>query len=448
MIAKSRDSLGSAHASVFTATALVVGSMIGTGVFTSLGYQVAEIRSGFALILIWVIGGIFALCGALSYAELSAALPRSGGEYHLLGRAFHPALGFLSGWVSATVGFAAPASLAAIAFGEYLAKAFPELNATGLAVGVLVASGVVYVTRIEVGTGFLNLFTLVKLCLLVVLVIAGFTLVTSQQSVFVPRSADARLVLSGPFAVSLIYVMYAYSGWNASTYIVNDLRNPQRTVPISLFMGTILVTVLYVAANAAFLRSTPMDELSGKIDVGMISATKIFGAAGGRWMAVAISIGLVSTVAAMTWSGPRVMQMMGEDYPMLSVFARTSRHGIPYMAVLWQTAIALVMLITSSFEVIMVYIQFILILMSLLTVSAVFWLRWKEPKLLRPYRTWGYPITPLLYCAFSIYMLIYVFCVRPKESLLGIATVIIGGVLYIAVRGKGEVARNEGPVLK
>jgi len=446
MTANAKNSRGSTKTSVVTATALVVGSMIGTGVFTSLGFQVAEIRSGFVLILIWVIGGIIALCGAFSYAELSAALPRSGGEYHLLRRAFHPALGFLSGWISVTVGFAAPATLAAIAFGEYFSKAFPELNANGLAAGVILVSGAVYVARIEVGSGFLNLFTLVKLCLLAVFVAAGFTLATSQPVLFVPRSGDPRLVLSGSFAVSLVYVMYAYSGWNASTYIVNDLKNPQRTVPISLLMGTLLVTVLYVTANAAFLLSTPMDELSGKIDVGMISATKLFGATGGRWMAIAISIGLVSTVAAMTWSGPRVMQMMGEDYPVLSVFARTSRHGIPYVAVVWQTAIALVLLATSSFEVIMVYIQFVLILMSLLTVSAVFWLRCKEPELPRPYHTWGYPITPLIFCAFSIYMLIYVFCERPKESLLGFATIIVGGVLYLAIRRKGEVVRSEeGP---
>lgn len=428
---------------MLTATALVMGSMIGTGVFTSLGYQVAEIRSGFVLILIWILGGIFALCGALSYAELSAALPRSGGEYHLLRRAFHPLLGFLSGWVSVTVGFAAPASLAAIAFGDYLSKAYPALNATGLAVGVVLAAGAVYIARLEVGSGFLNLFTLIKLCLLVIFVGAGFKVASIQPVSFLPGPGDARLVLSGSFALSLIYVMYAYSGWNASTYIVNDLKHPQRTVPISLFAGTLVVMVLYVAANAAFLLSTPMDELSGQLDVGLISATNIFGTTGGRWMAIAISVGLVSSVAAMTWSGPRVMHMMGEDYPMLRVFARTSRNGIPYVAVLWQTAISLIMLATSSFQAIMEYVMFILILMSMLTVFAVFWLRWKEPDLPRPYRAWGYPVTPALYCVISIFMLFHILHERRTESALGLLTLIIGMVLYLVVQGKTAGTRSE-----
>lgn len=426
--------------SAVTATAIVIASMVGTGVFTSLGFQVVEIQSGFALIGLWVLGGVLALCGAVSYAELSAAMPRSGGEYHLLGRAFHPCIGFLSGWASATVGFAAPTALAAIAFGKYLAQAVPGLSPMASGVAVIVLTTLVCLMRPKVGGGFLDAFTILKIVLIIVLVGTAFLLAPRQPISFVPRSTDLPVMLGGPFAVSLVYVMYSYAGWNASAYIVNEIRDPARTVPVSLAAGTIVVTLLYVAINAAFLWCTPLDELRGEVEVGVIAARHIFGPSGGRWVAGMITVGLVSTVVALIWSGPRVTQMMGQDYRTLSIFARETSSGVPYVAILWQALLALAMLVTASYEAIMIYIEFVLILSSLLTVAAVVWLRIRRPDLERPYRAWGYPVTPVVYCAFSVFILVHVLRERPGESALGLATLLVGAVLYVLSRRSASAA--------
>lgn len=423
--------------SALTATAIVVASMVGTGVFTSLGFQVVGIQSGFALIALWIVGGILALCGAVSYAELAAAMPRSGGEYHLLGRAFHPWVGFLSGWASATVGFAAPTALAAIAFGRYMAQAVPVIPPLGAAVALVVLATTVCLLRPGFGSGFLDAFTILKIVLMMVLVAAAFALAPRQPISFMPRSADLPMLVGAPFAVSLVYVMYSYAGWNASAYIVNEIRNPARVVPLSLALGTLVVTLLYVAVNAAFLWCAPIEELKGEVEVGVIAARHILGPSGGRWIAGMIAVGLISTLVALMWSGPRVAQMMGQDYRLLSWFGRETGSGIPYAAVLWQGVIALAMLVTSSYEAIMVYIQFVLILSSLLTVFAVIWLRIRRPDLKRPYRAWGYPVTPAVYCGFSVFILVHVLRERPAESALGVATLLVGAGLYAVSRRSG-----------
>src|SRR3954451_20235021 len=248
--------------SLLTATCIVIANMIGTGIFTSLGFQVGDLPTGFAIITLWIVGGVCALCGALSYAELAAALPRSGGEYHFLREIYHPSLGFLAGWISATVGFSAPVAIAAIAFGTYFADVVPGLNPLVLSLAIVTICTVVLLRDLQLGSAFQNGSTILKVSLILVIVVAGFCVKSSQPISFLPAKGDGALILSAPFAVSLYWVMYAYSGWNASTYIVGELRNPSRTVPLSVGLGTILVVLLYVATNAAFLRTTPTAELA------------------------------------------------------------------------------------------------------------------------------------------------------------------------------------------
>src|SRR5216110_517868 len=263
--------------SPLTATCIVVANMVGTGIFTSLGFQVTGLPTGFSILALWIAGGICALCGALSYAELGAALPRSGGEYNFLSAIYHPSLGFLAGWISATIGFAAPVAIAAIAFGTYFAEVVPGLNPLVLSLAVVTICTLVLLRDLQLGSAFQNGSTILKIALILVIIVAGLCVKSTEPVSFLPTKTDGALILSAPFAVSLYWVMYAYSGWNASTYIVSEVRNPSRTIPLSLGLGTLVVIALYLATNAAFLRTTPASEMIGKQQVAVIASGHIFG---------------------------------------------------------------------------------------------------------------------------------------------------------------------------
>lgn len=404
--------------------------MIGTGVFTSLGFQVADVKTGFALLTLWTLGGVLALCGALAYAELAAALPRSGGEFHLLSRSIHPAVGFLGGWISVAAGFALPIALAAFAFGEYFARVVPGSSPLLLSCALVAAVTLFHLFTLRLGSSFQNLFTSLKLVLVLIFIALPFFTEKRSGIGFMPQPEDAGMIWNPGFGVSLLFVMYAYTGWNAATYIVGEVRDPTRNVPRALFASTALVTVLYVAVHWAFLTTTPIDDLVGQLEVGHVVASGIFGETAGQWMSALLCIALVSSVSAMTWAGPRVTQTMGEDYPLFRVLAVTNRAGVPARAILLQTTIVLVMLLTSTFKSMLVYVQMILTLSSALTVIGVFVLRHRAPHLERPYKTWGYPVTPALFLLISGVAMLYTMYNQPWESLAGLVTVVLGLPVY------------------
>ena len=246
--------------------------MVGTGVFTSLGFQLLEIRSGFALLALWAVGGIAALCGAMTYAELGAALPRSGGEYNFLARIFHPAAGFVSGWVSATIGFAGPCALAAMTFAAYATSVFDISDSPwarpALAAGLVIALGLTHASNHRTSGGTQVVFTVLKVLVIVVFCVTALVFVGEPQAIsFLPAAGDAAELFSAEFAVALIYVSYAYTGWNAATYLSNELEDPQRSLPMILFSGTLVVTLLYLALNYVFLSVAPADAMRGEVEV-------------------------------------------------------------------------------------------------------------------------------------------------------------------------------------
>ncbi|MGI9382107.1 MAG: APC family permease [Methyloligellaceae bacterium] len=427
------DARGSKVAGVttFTAAAIAVADMVGIGVFTSLGFQVQDIRSAFSVLLLWIVGGIVALCGALAYGELGAAMPRSGGEYNFLSRIYRPAIGFMAGWLSATVGFAAPAALAAMAFGAYFKGVVPGApSPTVLGLGAAWLVGLVHLTGIRHGSTFQNVSTVLKVLLIVAFIVAGFAVGSPQPVSFAPSAIDLHHITGAPFAIGLVFVMYAYSGWNASTYIIDEIKEPQTTVPRSLFVATLIVLVLYVALNAVFLYTTPMEKMAGQVEVALVAGTHIFGDAGGRIVGGLICFGLIATISAMTWIGPRVTKVMGEDFPLLAIFARETQSGVPAIAILLQLSIVTLLILTQSFENVLEYIQFSLILSSFLTVLGVVILRHTRPELSRPYRTWGYPVTPFIFLAVALFMMIYLVVERPVQSLAGLATLLAGLLVY------------------
>jgi basic amino acid/polyamine antiporter, APA family len=414
-----------------TATAIAVADMIGIGVFTSLGFQVKDIPSGFALIMLWVIGGMVALCGALSYAELATAFPRSGGEYNFLSRIYHRAVGFLAGWISATVGFAAPVAVAAMAFGQYLIGVAPGLAPPWLlALAVIWGVTLILLAGVKQGSVFQNVSTLLKVGLIFAFILSGFLLGEPSGMSFAPSSGDIGLILSAPFAISLVYVMYSYSGWNAATYIAGDVQDAQRTLPLSLVVAVVTVMTLYIGLNAVFLYTTPVEKLAGQVDVGLVAGREIFGENGGRLVGALICIGLVSAISSMMWIGPRVTMVMGEDMPILSAFARRSAGGTPTLALILQASVATVLVWTGSFESVVQFIQFSLMFCSLLAVVGVLVLRYTQPDLPRPYRVWGYPLTPLLFTAVTLFMMVHQLREKPLESLGGLGMMLAGLVVY------------------
>jgi APA family basic amino acid/polyamine antiporter len=427
-------STGGPNVSVIVATAIVVADMVGVGVFTSLGFQLKDIPSGFSILLLWTTGGIVALCGALSYSELGAMFPRSSGEYNFLSRAFHPSLGFLAGWVSATVGFAAPVALAAMAFGEYGKSLLPNGSPLALALAVVWLVSLVQLSGIRHSGIFQLISTILKVVLILAFLAAGFAIGTPQPISFAPSSSDFAHVTSGSFAIGLVFVMYSFSGWNAATYIIGEMRLPQRNLPRALLAGTLIVLMLYVALNAVFLHTTPIDKLSGQLDVARVAGSYIFGDIGGRIVGAMICLGLVSSISAMMWIGPRVMMTMGEDIPALRIFARKSPQGAPAYAILFQLAVANLMLFTRSFEAVLDFIQFALLFCSFFTVLGVIKLRITQPDFRRPYRAWGYPLTSLVFLLATAFMMYHLVTERPLQSFLGTLIMLSGLLIYAGFR--------------
>ena len=413
-----------------TACSIVIANIIGTGVFTSLGFQLTDIQSGFALLMLWVVGGIAALCGALCYGELAAALPRSGGEYHFLSQIYHPALGFMAGFVSATVGFAAPVALAAMAFGQYFKGVFGVGSPIVLSFVVVWIVTAFHLGNLQVGSAFQNVSTLVKLLLIGTLTGAGFFVPAKQPISLLPAPGDTMAIFSGPFAIALVYVMYSYSGWNAAAYISGEIKQPKKTVPRSLLVGTGLVIVIYVLLNAVFLATTPLGELKGQLEVALVAGKHIFGAAGGRAAGAVICLGLISSISSMTWIGPRVTMSMGEDHWLLRWLGRKNTQGIPTNAIVLQLFVVNLLLLTPSFEDVVRYTQFSLLICSLLAVLGVIVLRFTHPEITRPYRVWLYPLPPVLFSIITIWMIVYLVRWHVAESLAGVGTALLGVLLY------------------
>lgn len=430
-----------------TVIAVVIANMVGTGVFTSLGFQLLDIQSGFVILMLWTVGGIAAICGALTYAELGSALPRSGGEYNFLSKIYHPAAGFVSGWVSATIGFAAPTALAAITFATYGTSAIssdtPEWLEKAVAVALVAALTAIHGGTRRSSGGLQVVFTVLKVAVIVIFCLAALFFADIEQGIrFVPSAGDGALLTSGAFAVSLIYVSYAYTGWNAATYLSGELEDPQKMLPRILLTGTLVVTVLYVSLNYTFLNVAPVSAMTGKVEVGFIAATSAFGELAGRVTGIMMSLLLVSTVSAMTIAGPRVLQVIGEDFRALGFLSHKNVDDIPSRAIYLQSTLTILFILTSSFESILIFAGFTLALNSLATVLGVFVLRYRQPDLPRPYRTFLYPLTPLIYLALTGWTLTFVLMNKPTEGLFGLGIIAAGLVFYFLSEWRNRVQKG------
>lgn len=434
---------------IFSATILVVSNMVGTGIFTTSGFIMAELKNPFLLMICWLCGGIFALCGALCYGELGARFPRAGGEYVFLRESFGKPMGFLSGWISLIVGFSAPIAAAAIAFATYLfsaigmdpgdgfditvfgfrAASLSVVNIT--AVASIVLFSLLHYHSLVTGTRIQNALTLSNFVIMLGFIAAGFLFGGGSFEHFKTPGGISSFSAE-TFAVSLIFVSFAFSGWNAAAYLGGEIREPRKNIPAALLAGTILVTGLYLLLNAVFIYSMPPPDMAGIIDVGAQSARFLFGGVVSQYFAAAVSIGILSAISAMIMTGPRVYYAMARDGVFFTRLAAVDpRRRTPAHAIVLQAAIACFMVITSAFEALLMYIGFTLSVFAMITVIGMMRIRRIRPDIKGLYETPGYPITPLVFIAGNIWIVLYMIKSRPVNSLFGVATIAAGAIVYM-----------------
>lgn len=411
---------------------LVIANMIGTGVFTSLGYQVGPLPSGFVILMLWFLGGIVAFCGALTYAEISTTLERSGGEYLYLSKIFHPILGFVSGWMSTIAGFGGAISAVAIAIGSYSSGLF-HLPEKIISVSSIVIISGVHLLGVKTGGWAQTILTTIKLSLIIFFCLAPLFMAGNGGSgiSFSLQPGDLDLIASPAFAVSLVFVVYAYTGWNAAAYIAGNLENAKKNLPRALLIGTLTVIVVYLALNGMFLATSTFKELEGQNDIGNVVAIKLFGEQIGRVFSALFSVALLSTLSAMTIAGSRVSEAMGEDYAPLKGLALKNKFDMPYWSILLQAAWSVFLVMVSSFVEIVQYISISLSIFSMLTVAGVFILRKKYKQ--GPFRLPFFPWPPIIFIAVTCWMIYYMFREDPKIILYSLATMVPGAILYVSV---------------
>lgn len=409
--------------------ALIVGNMVGTGVFTSLGFQVVGTQTGFALLALWFVGGLLSLMGALCYAELGAMLPRSGGEYVYLARAWSPALGFTGGFVSMTAGFAAPIAIAAMAFGRYAAAVAP-VPPVAATLGVIAVVATIHWVHVHGARLFQVATSTVTIGVIVGFVVIGLTAGPVEPLSFAPSAAAWREIVAAPFAISLIYVVYAYHGWNAVGYVAGEIREPQRVIPRAVVGAVLLVGALYLLLHLVFLRTTPLAALAGTVEVAALSATRVLGPAGGRVMSGMIAAVLVATVSGFLLAGSRVTQAVTAETRRLAWVGVRGADGVPRRALTVQVGLALLLIATSTFEAVVAYAGVVLNLMNLLAVLGVMRLRRTAPDLPRPFRVPLYPFVPLAFAAISVWMIGFTVSQRPLVLASAVGTLVTGIILH------------------
>ncbi|MBC6367831.1 APC family permease [Algoriphagus sp. AK58] len=408
-----------------TAAGLVIANMIGTGVFTSLGFQLAVVQNTWTILILWTLGGGMALIGALVYAELGTHFRKTGGDYIFLSKSIHPSVGYLYAWVSLVVGFSAPIAIAAMAMNNYLSPLFGETILPGLF--FLLAVPLAHVFSVSRSATFQDLMTLVKIIFVLLLIFLGINFSsTIDNSALDFSGAWKKEILLPGFAVSLIYVFYAYTGWNSAAYIIEEVDQPKKNLPKALIWATVSVMVVYILLQLVLLKHASIHQLSGKVQVADIAFGNLFGSKGALWISFFIGIQLIATISGYAWVGPRITYAMAKDFRLWRPLAVVNSNGIPVRAILLNTLISLALFLSGSFEQVMLYAGFVLQLMGTVTIYSSLRIK-KESGFKTPFK----PFLQIIYLIFSCAVMGYLIWDRPKESLIGVGILILGGILYL-----------------
>ena len=429
--------------SLYTAIMVVVANMIGTGVFTSIGFQVAGIKSGSAILLLWLIGGIISFFGAYSYAILGSFYKKNGGEYLFLKSAYSERLGFLSGWISFLLGFAAPIAAACFAFSSYFSgmlhtdpslKIFGISSVTIYSVCILIIVTLIHSYSHKVSSLFQNVLSSLKIAILLVLIVIGLVNSNYTEISFALGDHFMDNVWNKAFVFSLFFVTYSYSGWNAASYIGGEVINPKRNVPLALIIGTGTVSILYILLNFVFLKNIPIDHMVNQLDVGVIYATELLGDIWGRVFGGIIAFLLISSISSMVLAGPRVTNAVAKDFKRLSWFSYENKNGLPIRALWIQAFIAIIFVVSSSFESLITMIGFVLNLFTMLTVIGSLRVGLRIKKVSGLINKFVFPWFPVIFLLFQLWILIFGLYSKPIESCIGLLITFIGIPVYSWVK--------------
>jgi APA family basic amino acid/polyamine antiporter len=436
---------------LFPATNIVVANMIGAGIFTTSGLLMAGLNDPVLMLGLWVVGGLIALCGALSYGELGAAMPGAGGEYLFLSRLYHPMFGFLSGWVSFIVGFSAPIAASAMGFSEYFCRAFPAIplslqnngimepgvTKTVISVAVILIFTFIHYRGMKTGAIIQNVLTLLKVTLIVFLLLAGFLSGNGDVTNFNSgEGVPAGLAGWKTIGLSLMWIMFAYSGWNASTYLGAEIKNPVKTLPRSLILGTGIVILLYLGLNVLYIYGIKTEEMKGVISVGGLAMGNLFGPAADTLFSLLIAFALFSSLSAFIIIGPRVYYSMAKDGLFFKSVAKIHpKFQVPSNSIVLQAVIAIILTLSGTFEQVLTYMGFALGIFPILTVAGVFLQRKNNPEALK---LSGFPFVQILYVAAGVMMLSLSYFERPVESSIALITVIAGIPAYFLFKKKSN----------
>ena len=438
---------------LFPATNIVVANMVGAGIFTTSGLLMAGLHNPVLMMVLWVIGGIIAICGALSYGELGAAMPEAGGEYLFLSKLYSPLWGFLSGCVSFVVGFSAPIAASALGFSEYFCRAVPGFPAslekagimntmwTGkmLSVGVILIFTFIHYRGIKYGARIQNVLTVLKVALIIILLIAGFSSGKGDMSNFTKGGSIAPGIAGWKtIGLSLMWIMFAYSGWNASTYLGAEIKNPSKVLPRSLLYGTFIVILLYLGLNTLYIYGINPEKMKGVISVGGLAMGNLFGRSADILFSLLIAFALFSSLSAFIIIGPRVYYSMAKDGLFFKAAGKIHpKYQVPSNSIVFQCIIAIIMVVSGTFEQVLTYMGFALGIFPILTVFGVVILRKNKPDALRlP----GYPIVQIVFILSGLLILGLSYAERPVESSIAALTVIAGIPAYYIFKKRKTVA--------
>ncbi len=450
---------------LFDTTMIVIGIVIGSGIFLTTGLMARGIPSASLILLAWLLGGLHALAGALAYSELGAAMPRAGGQYVYLREAYGPFCGFLFGWVSFTMYLTGIIAALAVGFAE----------SAGYFIPILGMANVIYQTEIALpGWTFsytLSAGHLTALVLIVLLTVVNYRgvvfskYITNVSSVikiaalglFIlfglwsgsDQPVDFRINAQGidfgqlivAFGVALIAVAWAFAGWEEVTFVAGEVRNPAQNLPRALVVGTASVTVVYMLVNYIYLKAMPVGEMAGVVRVGEAAANVLFGEIGAVLLSAAIIVAIAGALNSSVLVGPRVYLAMARDGLFFKRAAAVHpRYRTPGQAVIFQAAWACVLTLSGTFEDLITFVTFANLLLWIAGAAAVFTLRRKMPDLPRPYKAWGYPVIPMLFIAGSAGILVNMLFETPGESLSGLALAALGIPAYLYLRRRQPTA--------
>lgn len=435
-----------------SASALVVSNMIGTGIFATSGYLAGDLGDPAVLLASWVVAGLLALVGAACYSELAVNFPRSGGEYVYLTEAWGPAWGFINGWVSFFAGFSAPIAAAALAVSAYLGYFNPAFDphsglapawslgplsvrfgaAQILACTIVAAFTALNVFGLEPAARTQNALTAIKLTVLTALLLLGFSVGSGDWAHFsMTAERTSAASLPAQFVLSLVFVYWAYSGWNAAVYVAEEIRDPRKTLPRAMLFGTTLVIGFFLALNTLYIYANPLERMKGVTAVGAQAAESLFGEAVGGVFAAAMAFSLLATVNAMCVVGPRVYYAMARNRSFFAAAGEIHpRWKSPYKAVIAQGVCSCLLILTGAFESLGYYIGFTLWLFTAFSVLALLKFRRRPGWTRLRWVSFAYPLIPSLYVATNLFAFFYFVSARGWEALWSLATIASGAAAY------------------